>query len=325
MDDNRRLFTLYGKSPLLQLVLSVVIIFFSGLLLLIVLLLAVSTLYGTDFETLYKYISTGSGEKSVEIIRYMVLVQDISFFIVPAFIIMVLMSPYHTDRFADFKSPGTNEVVLVIILTICIIPVTSLTGALNSAMNFPEWMSGVERWMRENENEAARVTRLLIASETFRAVMVNVVIIAVIPAIGEEFIFRGVFQRIISKLFRSGNIAVFVTAIVFSAIHLQFYGFVPRLILGLTFGYLYLWTGNLWLPVISHFINNAVPVFGTYFFGWELVDGALDIPVWKQMIGLPVPIAISTVIFLYFRKRRKIYPGNKNDLTQISNHFQDQV
>lgn len=132
--------------------------------------------------------------------------------------------------------------------------------------------------------------------------ILNVLIIAVIPAIGEELIFRGVFQRIFYDLFKSGHVAVWITAFVFSAIHFQFFGFVPRFILGLVFGYLFLWSGTLWLPVISHFVNNAVPVIGAYIQGWDNVSSPPEITLWKKIIELSLPIIISIIILLLFQE-----------------------
>jgi membrane protease YdiL (CAAX protease family) len=203
------------------------------------------------------------------------------------------------------KMPRINEIVLIIVLGFCIFPITSFTGQLNSGMNLPDWLSGVEEWMTEKEDNANRLIDMCMTSNTFWGMIMNVLVIAVIPAIGEELIFRGVIQKVLSNLFKSGHLAIWITAFVFSAIHLQFYGFVPRFILGLIFGYLFFWSGTLWLPVISHFVNNAVPTIGAYIQGLGSFNIPLDIPLWKQAIGLPLPIIISIMILLYFRNKSK--------------------
>jgi membrane protease YdiL (CAAX protease family) len=84
--------------------------------------------------------------------------------------------------------------------------------------------------------------------------------IAVLPAVGEELLFRGVIQKLFSKITRSHHWGIWISAILFSALHLQFYGFIPRLLLGAMFGYLLVWSGSLWLPILAHFINNAAAV-----------------------------------------------------------------
>jgi membrane protease YdiL (CAAX protease family) len=193
-----------------------------------------------------------------------------------------------------------KEVILVIILTFCIFPITSFTGELNSGLHLPEWFSEVEKWMIEKEDKAAGLIDLLISSDNFWSMMLNLLVLAVIPAIGEELIFRGVFQKIGYKLFKSVNVSIWITAFIFSTIHFQFFGFIPRFILGLVFGYLFLWSGTLWLPVISHFVNNAVPVIGAYIQGWERFNTYTGLS--KQLPGLLLSIIITLGIMLYFKK-----------------------
>jgi membrane protease YdiL (CAAX protease family) len=142
-------------------------------------------------------------------------------------------------------------------------------------------------------------------SDTFWDMMLNVFVVAVMPSIGEELIFRGVIQKVFSNIFRSGHLAIWMTAFVFSAIHFQFYGFIPRFILGLIFGYLFFWSGKLWLPIITHFVNNAVPTIGAYITGLEKFNTTSDYPLLRQLIILPLPIVLSLLILLYFRNRSK--------------------
>jgi membrane protease YdiL (CAAX protease family) len=144
--------------------------------------------------------------------------------------------------------------------------------------------------------------------------IINLFIIAILPAVGEEFFFRGVLQKILIKLFKSGHVAIWVTAFIFSAMHFQFFGFVPRFILGLIFGYLFFWSGTLWLPVISHFINNAVPVIMAYKQGMEKFNAPPDTPLWKMALALPLPVAIGLIILFYFRNRSKI--NDRPEITQ---------
>jgi len=189
-------------------------------------------------------------------------------------------------------------------LTFCIFSITSFTGQLNSAMHLPGWLSGVEQWMTEQEDKADKTIDLLIASKTSGTMIVNILNIALLPAIAEELFFRGVFQKIFYNLFKSGHIAIWVTAFLFSSIHLQFFGFIPRFILGLIFGYLFFWSGTLWLPIISHFVNNAVPVIVTFIQGMDNLNAPVDVSLLHQAIYLPFPVAISFMILFYFRNKK---------------------
>jgi membrane protease YdiL (CAAX protease family) len=304
MDDNHSHSTLYEKTPLYQLFASLVIVLGAGILLFIIFLGAGIFIFDTDIRVLENP-SLAVGGKDIAFLKYILISQQISFFIVPALIILNKLKSGHLAGLMDMKMPRINEIALVVVLAFCLFPITGFTGELNSTMHFPDWFSGVGQWMIEKEDSAARLLDTIMAPDTFWAMILNLLMIAVLPAIGEELIFRGVFQKNLSKLFRSGHLAIWVTAFLFSAIHLQFFGFVPRFILGLVFGYLFFWSGTLWLPVIAHFVNNAVPVLGAFIFGWNKVNTPSDIPLWKQMIVLPLPVLISIAILLYFRNKSK--------------------
>jgi membrane protease YdiL (CAAX protease family) len=170
-------------------------------------------------------------------------------------------------------------------------------------MHFPGWLSGMENWMIDKEEKADNLIEMLVESNTFRVMMLNLITIALLPAIAEELIFRGVFQKIFSNIFKSGHVGIWFTAFLFSTIHFQFFGFIPRFILGLVFGYLFFWSGTLWLPVISHFVNNAFPVILAYIQGMEKINAPIETPLWKQALYLPLPIVIIMVILFYFRNK----------------------
>jgi membrane protease YdiL (CAAX protease family) len=304
MDDTRSLFSLYGKPPLYQLFVSLSIVLGGGILLFSVFFAAGMFIFDADLGSL-EITPSDVSPKDIAFFRYVLISQHISLFIIPAIIIMIRLSPGNQIRMTDIKLPLIKEIALVFLLAFCIFPITGFTGELNAGMHLPDWLSGVERWMKEKEEYAAGLEDILMGQNTFRAMMLNIFMIAVIPAIGEEMIFRGVFQKILSDLFRSGHVGIWVTAFVFSALHFQFFGFAPRFILGLVFGYLFLWSGTLWLPVISHFVNNAVSVIAVYITSTGNSNTSLDTPVWQQLVVLPIPIIISISILLYFRNKSK--------------------
>jgi membrane protease YdiL (CAAX protease family) len=150
--------------------------------------------------------------------------------------------------------------------------------------------------------------------------LLAVVVIAVLPAIGEELVFRGIIQR---ELFRGTNnihVAIWISAAIFSAIHIQFYGFVPRMLLGALFGYLYYWSGNLWMPIIAHFINNGFTVVAMYLYQQGSVkmdiENAEAAP-WSSVLFS----AVITTALLYFFKKfyEKRRPVNFSDNTNQDN------
>lgn len=245
------------------------------------------------------------GSSDLAFMRYMLIVQDVAMFIFPSVIILKLLKPENARGLSVLKLPELKEIGLVFILAFCIFPVTSFAGQINSAMHFPDFLSGVEQWMIRQEDKADDLLDLLMVADTFQALLLNLLMIALLPAIAEELIFRGVFQKIFCRLFRSGHMAIWFTSLIFSTIHFQFFGFIPRLILGLVFGYLFYWSGTLWLPVISHFINNAFPVILTYIRGIEKMKAPVDLTLLHHVIILPLSLISGLLILFYFRNKRK--------------------
>jgi membrane protease YdiL (CAAX protease family) len=309
MGDKQRHFKLYNESPLYQLFVSLLIIMGVGITLSIILILAGTMIFGSDLTVLEK--STEALRNSdVGFLKYILIIQDISLFLVPSIIILVMMKPGSSTGLSELKIPHLKETGLVIILALCILPVTSFTEQINAGMHLPEWLSGVEKWMVEKEDHANNIINQVMVSPAFGTMILNLFIIAILPALAEEILFRGVLQKILYNLFKSGHVAIWVTAFIFSTIHFQFFGFIPRFILGLVFGYLFFWSGTLWLPVISHFVNNAVPVVVAYIQGMEKFDAPVDTPLLKQAIALPLPILISLIILFYFRNNRRNTDGH---------------
>jgi uncharacterized protein len=304
MNDNSGKFRLNRESPLFQLFVSLLIIAGVGMVLSLIFVVAGVFIFNSDLTVLDKAAAT-LRPNDEGFIRYLLIMQDITLFIIPSIIIMILLRPGNSGRLPEAKIPGIIEIALVLVLAFCIFPISSFTGQINSAIHLPDAMKGLETWITEKEEKADNLIEMMISSRTFWSMVLNLVTIALMPAIAEEMIFRGVFQKIFGRLFRSDHIAVWVTAIIFSAVHFQFYGFIPRLILGLVFGYLFLWSGTLWLPVIAHFVNNAFPVILAYVQGIQQINAAPDVSLLKQAVFLPVPVTISLIILYYFRNKSK--------------------
>jgi membrane protease YdiL (CAAX protease family) len=103
-------------------------------------------------------------------------------------------------------------------------------------------------------------------TENIGGLLINIFMVALIPALGEEFLFRGMIQRILYEWFRNKHLAIWIAALLFSLMHYQFLGLFPRVLLGALFGYLFVWTGSIWMAVLAHFINNGVAVIYYYIF-----------------------------------------------------------
>ncbi|MDP4239315.1 MAG: CPBP family intramembrane metalloprotease [Bacteroidota bacterium] len=244
----------------------------SGLSSKLVMLFAVLCFFVLILTPISSLISVSS-LSAVEQMKLSQLFLSIGTFILPPFVLAYLCSKkpsaylYLNDKM-KWSDAGT-----IILFMLLIIPVVNLLGDLNQQLVLPKSFSGLENWMKLTEDKATRLEEKMLQVHSWYALFFNIVLIAVLPAIGEELFFRGALIRIFRE-WRGFQPAIWIVAFIFSAIHLQFYGFVPRLLLGAFFGYLLLWSGNLWLPILAHFINNVVAVIFYYlrFNGYKLPD-----------------------------------------------------
>ena len=311
MSDTPQLFPLSDQPPFIQLIVSSIVILVSGIVFILLFVLGGSLLFRTNISQILSTAQGAVSENSELIFKYLQAIQGISLFIIPSFIISVFMTNGRGNWLLIKNIPNRNAIVLVVCLAVLMIPVTSATGLLNSGMTLPQWLRGLETWMKAKEDTATYLTGVLLAANSIPALIINLFVIAILPAVGEELLFRGVIQQIFQKMFKSGNWAVWVTAIIFSSIHLQFYGFLPRLILGLVFGYLFYWGRSMWLPVIAHLVNNAIPVISSNFMKWDQINNKTQEFVETNILFIMFSVITSLMILLYFRN---IYLSNKSEV-----------
>ena len=184
-------------------------------------------------------------------------------FILPAIGAAYLFSNQSSEYLGLEKKSKGIHLFAVFILLVVAIPFINWMMQINGEMNLPSSLKGLQDWMETTEAQASKITKLLLGSTGVSDLLINLIVIAIIPAIGEELLFRGVIQKLFTELANSKGFAVILTAVLFSALHMQFFGFFPRFALGVLLGYLYVWSGSLWVPITAHFINNAMAVILT--------------------------------------------------------------
>jgi membrane protease YdiL (CAAX protease family) len=208
------------------------------------------------------------------------------------------------------EQPQTGFILLLVsILGLTFMLSISPLTVWNMHWEFPEFLRGFQTWAREKEDLSAKLTEAMTNFNSLSEVLVGVLVIALLPAIGEELVFRGLIQN---EFFRgSGKIhlSIWASAFVFSAIHLQFFGFIPRLLLGALFGYLYYWSGNLLVPIFAHFFNNAFSVIMIYLYAQKIID--IDpqdnsyLPIQYVLINLVITVALLYYIRKHFQQLPK--------------------
>lgn len=235
---------------------------------------------------------------SVWFIRLSTFLQSLFMFFLPAICIAVWTDPPSKYLNLQKSSNIYNFTASAILLFIVSMPMISLTTQLNERMILPKQLADIEAWMRNSEQTAEAVTQRLLQGKDLLGFISNILLIGAFTAISEEFFFRGVLQREIELWTKSGHWSVWITAFIFSAIHLQFFGFFPRLILGALLGYLFLFSRNLWVPITAHFFNNASVIVVNFFVEKKALDQLNNPPVTLWLIMLSVVSAILCVILL---------------------------
>ncbi len=254
------------------------------LILIITVLLVVSSMlsvvlaipiFGIGMNEIFRVLSNPD-ESAIGIIKFFQISESLFIFLVPALLSAWLYSDNTVKYLQAGKKPGGFTLLLVLLTLGLCIPMMNALALFNSGMDLPGWMDPVENRIKAMEESAGRLTELFLAGRNARDLTVNLLMIAVLPALGEEFLFRGVLQRLFTDWTRNRHVGIWITAFAFSFIHFQFYGFLPRFLLGLYFGYLLVWSGTIWVPIVAHFINNAIAVvyyhFATQPMGETLMD-----------------------------------------------------
>lgn len=197
-------------------------------------------------------------------LKFIQLVNQLGMFVFPAFgFVLLIRKPISTYYFFD-RIPEAKNLFLIVLLVIFSAPLIGLLTLLNQQLVLPDWLNSIELWMRNMEDKSTVLTNHIAMSQKPGDLWINLLVMALIPAIGEELIFRGLILRFMIHYIKKIHLSVILVAILFSAIHMQFYGFLPRMFLGLILGYLLVWTSSMWAPILFHFTNNAIAVFVMY-------------------------------------------------------------
>ena len=191
---------------------------------------------------------------------------------------------------------------LIALIVIAFMPFDGLIIEWNQNLHLPETMAPLEQWIRAKEKGLEGLTKFLTTFKTTGQLLTAILVIAIIPAIGEETLFRGILQRNFSYWTGNVHVGIWLAAALFSAIHVQFLGFFPRMLLGALFGYLYLWSGNLWVPILAHFVNNGFTVLMVYLHQQKMTSMDIESTESVPIVGAFVSGIITLGLLYYFRR-----------------------
>lgn len=192
-------------------------------------------------------------------------------FMMPAVVYAILVKEKPFNFLGFNKMPAWSLLGIVAMFTI--IPFLGTVTDWNDSIVFPESMRAIEEQMRATQQKSEEIIEMFISQGSLFS---SLLIIAALAAVSEELLFRSVIQRWLMKLFKNVHVAIIVTAIVFSAFHMDFFGFFPRLFLGVMLGYMFWMTGSIFPSMLMHFVNNATIVMLHYLNTRGFIDIDVD-------------------------------------------------
>ncbi len=260
--------------PLSKIAISFGVVLVSLLVFSIIGLVLSMLIFDINISTILNVSSGVNLSENIHVLKFLQIIQSLGIFVVPAILLGFLFkrSPgkfLNLDKMVSLKSLG-----MVALMMILALPIINFFAELNG--NILDSLFSTDNWMKDAENKALVLTEAMLNVKTIPGLLLNLLMIAVIPAIGEEFLFRGVLQKLFIDWSKNIHISIWIVAILFSAIHMQFYGFIPRMLMGAFFGYIFVWSGSMWVPMLAHFINNAMAVIISYYIGMDKISEDIE-------------------------------------------------
>jgi len=287
----------------------VLLIIFLGLLIFLGLiafnsisLVLIGLTYGYSFDELASILLDPIGNPEMKV--PLLIIQGItalgSFILVPLFFMRSFLKKGIGMFFSLPKTNLFKIIIIVFAIMISFMVINSIAIYFNEKMVLPEFLSWLEEIIKSKEVELEKLTIFLTEFENTDQFILALLVIAVLPAIGEELLFRGIFQNLFNSWLKNPQAAIWITAFLFSVFHFQFYGLIPRMLLGALFGYLYWWSGNLTIAMFGHFINNGFMLIMLYLFQTELIEYNIQDDSSLPNIATLVFFFILTAGLLYF-------------------------
>lgn len=246
----------------------------------------------TELQSLVNQTGTAAERTTTKIF---LLINHLSFFILPSVFFAWFAQRWdYQDYFSLRRWPKRKSIGLGVLFVLVAYPFVQKSYDINNMLPIPQWML-------EMEKAATETIRQLLIMEHAGEFLLNILVIGILPGIGEELLFRGVIQKEFERWFRNPHVGVWLAAILFSAMHFQFVGFLPRMFLGALLGYLYVFTRNLFVPMLVHFINNVLPVISLYLAGKDLTelgtDPSASSPWWLAILSFVLTLALGYYIY----------------------------
>ena len=271
-------------------------------------LIIIGLILGTVIGLAYVFI-TQSDPNDLNALRFMQISSQIFTFVLPpiAYAFLVKEKPVNS---LGLKKSKILWVLIGIAMIFAIMPFNSILAEWNANLTLPDSMSKIESLMKQMQDAATEMIEKFVSVDTIGGLVLNLFMIAGLAALGEELLFRSIIQTSLIKICKNAHIGILIASVIFSFIHFEFYGFVPRLILGMLLGYMFYFSCSIWIPMLMHFLNNGTVVL-IYFLnnkGITNIDvdtfGQTSIPV--LIVSIVVMIALFLFSIKYSNKERTL-------------------
>jgi uncharacterized protein len=229
---------------------------------------------------------------------------SIAIFIIPSYLFSksINQNPLHFLQ-VDRKTSWFNY-FFIIVLIISTIPVSSWLMEFNQNLHFPDSLKDIEKYLRGDEGLNKLEMEAFVKANSVPMLLFNILIVAILPAITEEIFFRGCIQNFVKMCFHNVHVAIIFTSIIFSAIHGDYFGFLPRFLFGLVLGYAFAYSGSIWVSILGHFLNNTITIIAYYLLSInpeiKFLKDDYSFPIYVTLIAA---FGVITIIFAMSKLR----------------------
>lgn len=309
--------TLFDKPVWMRIFTLLLLIAVSLLLSAVIGIIIGIPIFGFEIITQLSELNDFNNSETISILKYFQVINQIGVFVLPAIAFAYLETRKPSDYLKANQKPSFVFLFFAILLIIASIPATNWMVVINESMKLPEFLKSIEDWMRDSERNANQLTEAFLNVNTVGGLIVNIFIIALVAAVGEELLFRGIILRLLIEWTKNIHWGVILSSILFSALHMQFFGFLPRMTLGILFGYIFIWSGTIWIPIILHFLFNGLTVVGAYLYNTGKIQTDVESLGSTNNVLIILLSFLFTLAILYTLYRIRKKPKNTEVLLEI--------
>jgi hypothetical protein len=296
-------------SPSLKILALIMVMIITFLVMLAIGVAVSIPFFGRGYLNDPGFLSDYGNPQNVAALKYFQIVSQLGVFILPAILFVIFTDDHFTEYLGLNRGLRKLSSIFGFIVLIVARPFVNWLVDINNSIHLPAFLERIENWMRESEESAGRLTDAFLSTDQWGGFLINLFMIAGLAAIGEELIFRGILVRLFREWTGNVHLAVIIPALLFSAMHLQFYGFFGRVLLGIILGYLFIWSGSLWVPILLHFLNNAMAVILAFMTKRGVLNVDLESFGSSKSTGVIIGSALLMIFLMgltYYHEHRRV-------------------